>query len=135
LCPNFNSSCALFLRNTNCQIDPKISVQILQQTLFAVKTCKKFHKNRLPIIRDTWGAKVPNIIYASDSNDEEFETIVFTEARNQCLKAGYNCSSIKLLEKTVNGKEVNAYWKNNIFLFFCHQFECCFRDIFNILSF
>lgn len=90
-CATYDSRCAVFLRNTTCNIDQRNSLDVLNQTFFAVKTCKKFHQTRLPVLFDTWASKVPHILLASDTEDAALNTVVFPAAIlkgkvNQCLK-------------------------------------------------
>ncbi|XP_040575632.1 beta-1,3-glucosyltransferase [Lepeophtheirus salmonis] len=55
---------------------------ILDKTLFAVKTTESFHSTRLPIILDTWGKVAPNIIYASEKRDSSIPTTVLPDIIN-----------------------------------------------------
>ena len=51
-------------------LQKKYSNQLLPSTnniLFAVKTCSKFHKDRVPVIQETWGREAKHIRYYSDS--------------------------------------------------------------------
>uniref|UniRef100_A0A1B6DR61 Fringe-like glycosyltransferase domain-containing protein n=1 Tax=Clastoptera arizonana TaxID=38151 RepID=A0A1B6DR61_9HEMI len=43
---------------------------------FAVKTCLKFHKDRIPVVKDTWGENAKHIEYFSDYKDENIPTTV-----------------------------------------------------------
>lgn len=36
------------------------------EIMFAVKSCHKFHKERIPIVKNTWGEVANNIKYFSD---------------------------------------------------------------------
>lgn len=47
----------------------------LQSVLFAVKTCTKYHSDRVPIIQQTWAADVPHVRFYSDSADPRIPTI------------------------------------------------------------
>jgi hypothetical protein len=40
-----------------------------------VKTCSKFHGDRLPIIKDTWAQAVSNIMYMSEVTDPQLGTL------------------------------------------------------------
>ncbi|CAG9860838.1 unnamed protein product [Phyllotreta striolata] len=42
---------------------------------FAVKTCSKFHKDRVPIVKKTWGGHVTTIKYFSDAEDKSIPTV------------------------------------------------------------
>ena len=110
-CVSHNDSrCAVFVRNTTCNHDPKTSLDILHQTLFAVKTCKKYHQTRLPIVIDTWASKVPHLLLASDTEDTDLNTVVFPAASlngkiNQCLKAVEIINYFNL-----NAEKMNWQW-------------------------
>ncbi|XP_072047911.1 beta-1,3-glucosyltransferase-like [Amphiura filiformis] len=58
--------------------------------LFAVKTCEKFHKDRVPIVKKTWGQYAANIIYVSDIEDSSIPTVasgVPNTERGHCGKS------------------------------------------------
>lgn len=57
-------------------------LQLLNQTLFTVITCKKYHASRLPVIQKTWGRLANNLIFVSDQDDDEFKT-AWSEYGNQ----------------------------------------------------
>ncbi|CAD6996712.1 beta-1,3-glucosyltransferase [Ceratitis capitata] len=46
-----------------------------QNIFFAVKTCKRFHLERIPIIKSTWGSIAMHIRYYSDVADAQIPTI------------------------------------------------------------
>ncbi|XP_038056415.1 beta-1,3-glucosyltransferase-like [Patiria miniata] len=46
-----------------------------EDILFAVKTCKKFHKDRVPIVQQTWGKHTSHIVFVSDVQDDTIPTI------------------------------------------------------------
>jgi len=48
---------------------------VLGRTMVAVKTCSKFHKDRVPVVQDTWGRLLPNIEYVSDEEDPTIPTV------------------------------------------------------------
>jgi UDP-glucose:O-linked fucose beta-1,3-glucosyltransferase len=52
------------------------------KTLFAVKTCKQFHKERLTVIKDTWAKAATNVKYFSEEEDADFETVVLPGVAN-----------------------------------------------------
>ncbi len=47
---------------------------LAQRTLFAVKTCAKFHQERLPVISDTWEPAAPNVMFFSEEADARADT-------------------------------------------------------------
>ncbi len=69
--------CAVFPRNVTC--GPPSEEQVIElagETLFAVKTCKKFHAERLSVLQDTWETAAPNIALFSEEADPKFGTVV-----------------------------------------------------------
>ena len=50
--------------------------EVLQDSLVAVKTCTKYHEERLDAVMKTWGDLVPNLELISDSMEEKFRTKV-----------------------------------------------------------
>lgn len=76
------ASCATWRQLPPCQVDDgqdgDVSGRVEAQAeavLFAVKTCQKFHRERLPVVQGTWGAAAPNVVYFSEVEDPEFGTI------------------------------------------------------------
>ncbi|XP_037090825.1 beta-1,3-glucosyltransferase-like [Pollicipes pollicipes] len=56
---------------------------------YAVKTCAKFHKSRLPVVRETWARDAVHVRYYSDEADELYGTIsvgVANTERGHCAK-------------------------------------------------
>ncbi|XP_065173510.1 beta-1,3-glucosyltransferase isoform X2 [Atheta coriaria] len=47
----------------------------LEEVYFAVKTCKKFHADRLRVVRSTWAPHVQHIRYFSDHADRTIPTV------------------------------------------------------------
>ncbi|KAI0214809.1 Beta-1,3-glucosyltransferase [Lamellibrachia satsuma] len=45
------------------------------EVFVAVKTCKKFHKTRVPVVQKTWGKQTKHIRYYSEEADESIPTI------------------------------------------------------------
>ncbi|XP_057656470.1 uncharacterized protein LOC130894005 isoform X2 [Diorhabda carinulata] len=46
-----------------------------QNIYFAVKTCKKFHRDRVPIVKNTWGKYATVIKFFSDTEDKSIPTV------------------------------------------------------------
>ena len=49
---------------------------VMGRSLVAVKTCSKFHKDRLAAVQATWAPRVPHLEFISDAEDEEHPTKV-----------------------------------------------------------
>ncbi|XP_048751884.2 beta-1,3-glucosyltransferase-like [Ostrea edulis] len=55
---------------------PDCGPEIPEEDLFVgVKTCEKFHKERVPIVKETWGKDTKNIEYFSEKEDPSIPTI------------------------------------------------------------
>ena len=57
-------------------------IDLVKKTKFAVKTCEKFHAERLPIIFETWAKAALNIQYFSEVADPEYGTVHLDGVRN-----------------------------------------------------
>lgn len=59
--------------------------------LVGVKTTEKFHKDRLKVVKKTWGPKFDNIIYYSNVTDKAIPTVVSgpNTERGHCQKLYY----------------------------------------------
>lgn len=56
---------------------------------FAVKTCQKFHKVRIPVLKASWGKDAKEIEYFSDAEDGSIPTVVLgipNTERGHCAK-------------------------------------------------
>ena len=64
MCTQKNPGCVTFTRNEYfCLKDDTESMKdILSKTLVAVKTCTKFHENRIRAVLNTWGPLVTNLM-------------------------------------------------------------------------
>ncbi|XP_062602178.1 beta-1,3-glucosyltransferase-like [Saccostrea cucullata] len=55
---------------------PDCGPEIPEDKLFVgVKTCEKFHTDRVPIVKETWGKDTKNIEYFSEKEDPDIPTI------------------------------------------------------------
>ena len=70
-----SSECSTFSVSGNRATSNVSTRKILNETLFAVKTCKKFHSARLKIIQETWAPFVQNLIIVSEFQDPAYGTI------------------------------------------------------------
>ncbi len=76
-CLRKEEGCAIYPRNVTCQIPTEEdAVFMAKKTLFAVKTCKKFHAERLSVIQDTWEAAALHISFFSEEAEEKYGTVV-----------------------------------------------------------
>merc|ERR1719412_1940670 len=74
LCLKYDQNCAIYPKSNvdNCDATEESVLKLAKQTLFAVKTCQKYHEERLPVIKDTWGQAAPNVMYFSEVTDSRF---------------------------------------------------------------
>lgn len=49
---------------------------VLGRSLVAVKTCSKFHSDRVGVVQETWGPLVPSLEYVSDQEEPTIPTLV-----------------------------------------------------------
>ena len=84
--------CAIFIEKgeNNKSSEEENVISLAKNTLFAVKTCSKFHQERLPVIKETWGQAALQIMYFSEVTDSEIGTIklegVTNTERGHCHK-------------------------------------------------
>ena len=62
-CTKFSEGCATWTSDKMSTASNTKSTYLAKRTLFAVKTCKQYHKERLPILVETWGKAALNIEY------------------------------------------------------------------------
>eukprot|EP00095_Tigriopus_kingsejongensis_P006246 snap_masked-scaffold1159_size58420-processed-gene-0.4 protein:Tk06246 transcript:snap_masked-scaffold1159_size58420-processed-gene-0.4-mRNA-1 annotation:"general transcription factor iif subunit 1 isoform x1" len=74
--------CATYPVPINCPTTEEELEETLKATLFAVKTCEKFHEERLTVIQETWGPAAVNVIYVSEKEDPQFDTLRLPGLRN-----------------------------------------------------
>ncbi len=76
-CLKNDKECAAYPRNVNCgQLSDEDVISLSKKTLFAVKTCKKFHHERLSVIQDTWEGAALRLEYFSEEEDPKYGTTV-----------------------------------------------------------
>ena len=64
-CTKFSEGCASWNPDKMSTASNTKSIYLAKKTFFAVKTCKKYHKERLPILFETWGKAAVNIAVRS----------------------------------------------------------------------
>ena len=70
--------------------------RILEDSLVAVKTCTKYHKERLGPVMATWGGLFPRLELISDSEDPEYKTRVLPYTIN--TENGHCNKTLAILE-------------------------------------
>ena len=85
MCTKKSAGCITFSRKDySCvkKSDTSSISEILSRTLIAVKTCQKYHNDRLKAVMDTWGPLVKHLLLVSDAEDPEMGTIVLPDTVN-----------------------------------------------------
>ncbi|CRK86449.1 CLUMA_CG000021, isoform A, partial [Clunio marinus] len=105
-CSHYGSECAIYARDENIFCGNPIS---LDKVLFAVKTCEKYHKERLPIILGTWAQFTIHLRVFSDVRDDAIPT-VSTNVPN--YERGHCEKSLKILGMVLDEITKNTTLKN-----------------------
>ncbi|KAL7046074.1 hypothetical protein ACKWTF_002467 [Chironomus riparius] len=109
-CSRFGLECAIYAKEENIFCGNAIS---LDKVLFAVKTCGKYHKERLPFIQKTWARFTIHLRFFSDIYDSTIPTVptgVENTERGHCEK------SLKILRLILNEISKNSTLKNIEFI-------------------
>ena len=99
ICTQKASGCVTYSRNDYSCIrrsDTAGLQDILSSTLVAVKTCSKFHKDRVKAVKQTWAPLVENLLLVSDKEDEELGTKVLPFTVN--TEAGHCNKTLAIIE-------------------------------------
>ncbi|XP_013114966.2 beta-1,3-glucosyltransferase [Stomoxys calcitrans] len=81
---------------------------------FAVKTCSKYHKERLPIIKSTWAPYAKHIKFFSDIEDNTIPTIN-TGVTN--VEMGHCAKTIQILKLALRDIEAQSSDDDNNYIF------------------
>ena len=101
-CVKYSEGCATWTDKNECNGDEDDIIRLAQKTLFVVKTCKKYHHDRLPVIFKTWAKSTLNIRYFSDVAQKKYNT--------RTLPGIYQDTEIGLCQKT---EEIIKYFHKN----------------------
>ena len=108
-CVKFSDGCASWKRDVDCRTTSEDVITLSEQTFFAVKTCKKYHSERLPIIFQTWAKAAVNIDYFSEVAEAEYLTKVLPEV-NKNTERGH-CMKTEAILKYFNRNAKAKGWK------------------------
>ncbi|KAM4701045.1 beta-1,3-glucosyltransferase [Discoglossus pictus] len=73
----------------------------------AIKTCKKFHKDRIPVVKQTWEPQVAHLEYFSDYADS---TIPTTDLGIPNVERGHCGKTFAILERFLNSTASQTPW-------------------------
>ncbi|KAG8452839.1 hypothetical protein GDO86_004579 [Hymenochirus boettgeri] len=91
-----SAECATAFRNSL----PLCGDPVKKEDIFvAIKTCKKFHKDRIPVVKKTWEWQAAHYEYYSDYEDK---TIPTTDLRIPNVERGHCGKTFAILERFMN---------------------------------
>ena len=109
LCLEADAECAIYPRGRpDCASEDDEIADLAASTLFAVKTCEKFHEERLPVVRETWANAALNVEYFSETADPKYGTVVLPGVRN--TERGH-CGKTVAILKFFNRHAEERGWK------------------------
>jgi len=107
LCLDVDAGCAVHPREKpECKLEE--IADLASSTLFAVKTCKKFHEERLTVVGETWANAALNVKFFSEEADPKYGTIVLPGVRN--TERGH-CGKTLAIIKYFNNHASEEGWK------------------------
>ena len=76
ICLSHEEHCAIFQASeiNDCNATEESVKKLSKETLVAVKTCGKYHEDRLPVIQKTWAVAAPNVMYFSEKAEIKWGT-------------------------------------------------------------
>ena len=108
-CVKFLEGCATWKKDLKCKATSDEIRLLAEQTLFAVKTCQKYHSERLPIIFETWSQSAFNIEYFSEVSESEYGTTVLPEVKQNTERG--HCMKTEAILKYFNKNKKLKGWK------------------------
>ncbi|KAM7353445.1 beta-1,3-glucosyltransferase isoform 1-T5 [Cochliomyia hominivorax] len=110
---NDNKACAMYAataaeQTTNAASSMTCNPVKREEIYFAVKTCTKYHNERLPIIQTTWAQYAKHIKYFSDFQDDTKSTIN-TGIPN--VEMGHCAKTLQILKLAL--RDIENYNNNN----------------------
>ncbi|CAH1957714.1 unnamed protein product [Acanthoscelides obtectus] len=105
-CVQKNILCATFATEYQCCDIPMPKHSVY----YAVKTCGKYHEDRVKVINETWRPHVAKIDFFSDTKDYNIPTIdikIPNTERGHCQKS---LSILHYVNKKIKNGELNAKW-------------------------
>ncbi len=77
-CPlRMEPGCAIYPREMTREVPSEEEIlRLARKTLFAVKTAKKFHDERIPVLQETWASAAINLLFFSEEEDPRYAYLV-----------------------------------------------------------
>ncbi|XP_075055058.1 beta-1,3-glucosyltransferase isoform X2 [Mixophyes fleayi] len=98
------TGCATMFNNTL----PVCGTPVKNEDIFvAVKTCKKFHKDRIPVVKQTWEKNAVHLEYYSDYADPTIPTI---DLGIPNVERGHCGKTFAILERFLKSKIRHKHW-------------------------
>lgn len=82
----------------------------IDRIYFAVKTCKQFHKERVPVIQSTWVKYVEHIKYFSDERDTTIPTFKVGVKNTDTGHCEKTFLILKQVLKEIREEDLNIHW-------------------------
>ncbi|XP_073823069.1 beta-1,3-glucosyltransferase [Musca autumnalis] len=116
ICPEANwetgnnkAACAMYAKPETSSALPESCIPAERDEIyFAVKTCSKFHKERLPVIQTTWAPYAKHIHYFSDVEDINIPTINTGFAN---VEMGHCAKTLQILKLAL--RDIESHNSNN----------------------
>ncbi|KAG5884353.1 hypothetical protein JTB14_030792 [Gonioctena quinquepunctata] len=77
---------------------------------FAVKTCEKFHRERVPIVQKTWARHAPVVKYFSETQDTSIPTINLGVPNTQSGHCGKTIAIMRYVSKITMKNDTDIRW-------------------------
>ncbi|XP_023312771.1 beta-1,3-glucosyltransferase-like, partial [Anoplophora glabripennis] len=76
---------------------------------FAVKTCDKYHKDRIPVVKDTWAKQAKHIHFFSNVKDESVPTIDLGVPNTEQGHCGKTMAILRYIAKDIRN-DTDTRW-------------------------
>lgn len=81
-CSEAGEGCVAWPASPVCNATDAEVEDLSRRTLFAVKTCKQYHADRLPVVQETWARAAEHVMYFSEEEDAAWGTTVLPGVHN-----------------------------------------------------
>ena len=109
-CIKKKEDCAIFPGKAKNYCKSENTIEDLnEQTLFAIKTCQKYHVERLPVIKSTWAPFAQNTLFASDLSDSNLQTVQLEAIEN--TERGHCAKTMAIIKHFHQLTQESTHWK------------------------